>query len=132
LVKLFRRETSGIENFFSVRAMTMIRFLLVFATFSFVLCGVMDAAHADVCNFEGNNFQDSGYAIELGSDNGENGDVTTDGDFISGHSAAHHHHLVALNFGDTETRNLDSGRFAFTAEDASSTLSGHISKPPRV
>lgn len=101
----------------------MRRFLLVFATLSFVLCGFVDSAHAGPCDLS-----DDGYTLEFTN----TGDTDGDADFTPGeHSDVHHHHHAAV--GTTEQLNQSFGiqRFALNADVSRVSIAHNISKPPR-
>jgi hypothetical protein len=104
----------------------MRRFFLMFATFSFVLCGVIDAAHADFCDVENDA---SAVVFSVDGDTGDN--KSTDDDTMSGHASVHHHHHATVNNLGDQSHRSDDSRFALSADLAKSSLVGHISKPPR-
>lgn len=110
-----------------VLAEAMRSFLFTLVAISFVLCGAVDAAHADAHELEENGI--AAQFVEIGGNGAD--DRSADSDTVSGHSCAHHgHHGTIIDVND-ESSQFDKSRYVISIEMMTSAISANISRPPR-
>lgn len=102
--------------------------LLSIMTFSFVLCGLVDASHADVCHMD-KSVQSSELAVTQAVD-GETDNRFPGNEPQNEHACSHHHHYGAFDFVGLSTPDVDQLRNPVLPDIAASSFAALLSRPP--